>query len=318
MSSTQLKTKSQKQTRTNVDTIMFTAEEARAWEIAPMQRELRTNDKVRLLAQEVADDDGVIPGILTFGIMGSKRYLLDGQHRREAFLLSGCGVGYADVRNVFFDNLGDMGKEFVRLNSALVKMKPDDILRGMEQSSPALRKIRAACPWIGYDCIRRGERSPVVGMSLVLRAWVASSREVPSNSTMAAAAAAQQLQPDDADHLVGFLTAMMDAWGRDEEFQRLWGGLNLTLCMWLWRRVVITSWGPRAVRLSAAEAKRVFAGLSANEGYLDWLVGRQLAERNRAPAYTRLTEILGNRISADRGKKVAFPRPAWALGRKAR
>lgn len=161
----------EKATKTTVETIGFSRDEANDWKVPPFQRPLRVNDKVRLLAEQIGNDGGVIPGVLTFGVIGRDRFIVDGQHRREAFVLSGKAEGYADARTCYFDTMAEMGEEFVRLNSQLVRMRPDDILRGLESSLPSLQAVRAACPFVGYDMIRRGDRCPILSMSAVLRAW---------------------------------------------------------------------------------------------------------------------------------------------------
>src|SRR5579872_6434244 len=118
----------EKQTSSRVDTIMFTKAEAKAWTLAPFQRPPATNKKVEACTEEIRTAGGVIPGIVTFGEILDKRYLIDGQQRRNAFLASGLEVGYADVRICTFETMADMAREFDRLNSHLVSMKPDDHL----------------------------------------------------------------------------------------------------------------------------------------------------------------------------------------------
>lgn len=310
-------TKPQRTTHSRVDTISFSVEEATTWPLPPFQRELRVNDKVRALAEEIGRDGGVLPGILSFGILNGRQYLIDGQHRRQAFLLSGQETGYADVRYATFETMAEMGEEFVRLNSALVKMRPDDILRGMESSITALKRIRSDLPFVGYDMIRRGASSPVLSMSILLRAWAGSADEIPKGKGSAYQCASQM---DDAQTvlLIKFLRHAFDAWGRDEEYSRLWGALNLTLCMWLYRRVVVARTAPRHILMDDETFCRALGSLSASNKYLEWLEGRLLTERDRAPAYTRITDVMGGRVSMLKQKKVIWPRPAWALGKKGR
>jgi hypothetical protein len=44
---------------------------------------------------------------------------------------------------------------------------------------------------------------------------------------------------------------------------------------------------------------------------LDWLVGRSIGERDRVPAYGRLQTTFVHRATAETGKKVVLPQPAW-------
>jgi hypothetical protein len=85
----------------------------------------------------------------------------------------------ADVRSIIFDDLAEMADEFVNLNSRLVNMRPDDILRGLEESMPQIRRIHESCEFVGYTQIRRGPSSPLVGISRLLRCWHISGRRCP-------------------------------------------------------------------------------------------------------------------------------------------
>jgi hypothetical protein len=309
-----LKTASEKKTRTVVDTIRFTRDTVINWKLPDFQRPLKVNAKVLALAEEIKRDGGVLPGIITLGVLNGTTYKVDGQHRCEAFLLSGLDEGFTDIRTHYFDSIGDMADEYVRLNQQLVRMRPDDILRGIEPSSPPLQEIRKRCPFVGYDMIRRSERSPIVSMSMVLRAWRGSSTEVPAPHGVAASASSlgQTLTDEEARPLIDFLHCALDGFGRDPEYVRLWGGLNVILCMWLYRRMVITQWSPRTPRLTKEQFKKCLMSLSANEDYLDWLVGRHLGERDRSPAYNKIRSSFAQRLEMETGKKVSMPSPAWS------
>lgn len=302
----------QRATRTGLDTILVTPELARAWQVPPFQRALRVNAKVRALAETIKGDDGVIPGILTIGVLERQQWLLDGQHRREAFLMSEVEEGYADIRMAHFETMGEMGEEFVRLNSQLVRMSPDDVLRGLEGISPALAKIRKDCPCVGYDQIRRGGNSPVVSMSALLRCWFGSAADTPSNGGMSALQLAQQTSTDDAEAVARFLKLALEAWGRDANYFRLWTNINLTICMWLYRRLVVNPHSTKTRRLTREQFERCLMSLSTDSTYLDWLVGRQLGNRDRSPAYARIKAAFVRRLQQDTGHKHLLPQPAWA------
>lgn len=307
------KTRNEKQTHTVVDTIKVTPAIVKSWLIGPHQRPLRVNDKVRALAEEIKNDGGVWPGMVTLGQIGAKTYVLDGQHRREAFLLSGQAEGYTDVRVHFFDNLEDMGPEFVRLNSCLVRMGPDDILRALEGTYPNLHDLRELCPFIGYDNMRRNPSSAMISMSQALRWWESSRQECPSTPTYSAQQLAEKLSEEDVGNLANFLNLANDAFGRDPGYYRLWGSLNMTLCAWLYRNTVMTQYSPRVPKLTDELFRSCLMSLSANSLYLDWLVGRKIGDRDRSAAYHRIKQTFADRLREELHRKVALPSPAWYL-----
>jgi hypothetical protein len=304
-------TSAEKVTRTTVDTIEITPDLVSSWIIPPFQRPLRVNQKVIALAEMIKQDGGVIPGMLTVGVLGAKRYLLDGQHRREAFLISKCATGYVDIRVHHFESMPEMGEEFVNLNSQLVRMRPDDILRGLEGTIESLSKIRKHCSFVGYDMIRRSDRAPIVSMSALLRCWLASHTEVPRNAGIPAQQLAMTLTEDESDNIVQFLDLAFQAWGRDEQYARLWGSLNLIICMWMYRRMVVTQYSPKTPRLTKDMFRKCLMSVSSTGDYLDWLVGRKMSERDRSPCYARLKAIFAKRIEVELGSKVFLPAPAW-------
>ena len=156
-----------KDERTVMDTWVLTSESIEAWRIPPFQRPLRVNDKVRQIGEEIKTTE-VIPGVITLGIVDTGRdrstYLMDGQHRIEGFRISGLKEAFADMRILHFSNMADMGVAFVNLNSQIVKMRPDDILRGMEGHIEGVRIVRERCNFVGYDQVRRGTHSPILGV----------------------------------------------------------------------------------------------------------------------------------------------------------
>jgi hypothetical protein len=306
--------KAEKQTHTTVDTIELDHGLIGGWKPPPFQRPLKVNAKVTALVETIKLDGGVIPGVITLGVIGKDTYLLDGQHRIHAFLLSELERGYADIRVCHFDSVGAMGEEFVALNSRLVNFRPDDILKGLEASSSSLQKIRAKCPFVGYDMVRRGDRSPLLSMSAVLRCWYGSGPEAPTGGGTSAMELARTITDEDADAATSFLQLAYHAWGRDSEYVRLWGNLNLILCMWLYRRTVIAQYSPNTVKLSKELFQKCLLSLSANGLYLDWLVGRNLNDRDRSPAYARVKALFAKRVEDETGKKPRLPSPTWAHG----
>jgi hypothetical protein len=301
-----------KTTHTATDTLLVTNAIIQSWKAPPFQRPLRINDKVRALAGEIKQSDGVIPGVITLGKLGRDTYLLDGQHRCHAFLMAELAEGYADVRLHQFSDVGEMGEEFVRLNSRLVNLRPDDILRGLEESTPQIRLIRQRCAFVAYDQVRRNEKSAVLSMSALLRCWAHAERETPTSSSGSAATMATQITVDQADELIGALLIFDRAWGRDPEYWKLWSNLNLTLCLWLYKRTVVAPYTPATTRITKEQFYKCMTAMSAASGYLDWLVGRNLSDRDRSPAYMRIKAVVAKRYHEETGRKPRLPQPPWS------
>lgn len=312
-------TDAEKNTETTLDCIEVTPNDVKSWKLPPFQRDLRRNEKVIAVSEKIKKDGGVIPGVLTLGILDKERYLVDGQHRREAFLLSGCTIGFCDIRVLHFVDMAAMGDEFVNINDSLVKMRPDDILRGLEASYEPLAKIRRRCTFVGYDYIRRNEKSPLMSMSQAIRCWTGSMNEVPkSGGGGSAAHLARTFTMEDAEALTAFLHCAFNAWGRDAVNARLWASLNLTLCMWLYRRTVITQWSARTPKLTNEMFTKCLMAVSAADIYVDWLAGRNLGGHQMSPAYGRLKGLFVGRLELETGKKVSFPQPTWATSASGR
>jgi hypothetical protein len=214
-----------------------------------------------------------------------------------------------------FDSMADLAVGFVESQAHLKSMKPDDVLRPMELFTPTLAKIRKECPFVGYDYIRRSQTSPIVSMAMLMRTWYQAHRDIPSGGGLVAKTLAQELDEVRADHLIRFLNVCYKAWGRDIEYAKLWGALNLTICAWLYLRLVIDRdrGVKRYVLMNDSEFKVCLMGLSASPDYLDWLVGRTLGERDRSPCYQRVKAIFVKRMVefGATGKKSMMPQPSW-------
>lgn len=305
-------------TKTTLDTIEITGRLVGSWKSPPFQRTLTINQKVKHLIEEVRRD-GVIPGVLTLGILDDVVYVVDGQHRLNACLQADLPVAYADVRWHYFDSMAAMAAEYVRINTPLVRLRPDDVLKGLEQSNVYLKRIRSKCPYIGYDVVRRTQHSPVLSMSTFLRVWFGTRAESPV-LWGSALMVAEQLDDQETDAAIEFIQTCFEAWHRDVEYSKLYGSLNLILCGWLWRNVVKATQPKqkkgisRCDKMTIDQFKRGMMSLSAASDYLEWLVGRRISDHDRAPAYGRMKSILVNRYLQDQKSKLRLPQPAWTRG----
>lgn len=295
-----------------LETIELTSEMCDSWKRPVWQREITRNSKVSEISREILETR-VIPGTLTIGEFDGKQWRIDCQHRIHAFEASGIDSAYADVRFLTCDSQAEMAEEYNRLNSHAVKMRPDDYLRALELQYSNLALVRDRCPFIGYDKARRELTvSPILGMGSVLRYWFGSATDVPIGGTGQPRELAQQLTNVEADYLCEFLLLALEFWTRDPAYSVLWGRLNMVLTMWVFRRSVASlafrSNEDRVPRQVFAECMRA---LRMDPGYLDWLHGRILNQRDRGPAYARLRKIMTRAITKT-GVRVSLPTPAWA------
>lgn len=307
--------------QSRMETLIISVDEVRHWQVPKCQRPLRVNPKVVLIAETLKTTE-CIEGVLTLGKLPGDPtiYIVDGQHRLEAFKLSGLQEVIADIRMINFESMIELALEFVRINSVIVKMRPDDILRGLEDIIPALAAIRGACPFVSYGNVRRAGNSddPVLSMSVVVRCWTGSAGETPSSgASTSSAVTAENIEAGSLQSLILFLNTAEAAWGRDPEYYRLWGALNLTLCMWMWRRLVIDrdrAGNKKVVLLNINEFKECLMAVSANGDYLAWLPGRAMSDRDRSPCYVRLKAIIARRLKTKMfdGGKLMLPQPAWS------
>jgi hypothetical protein len=298
--------------RKRVDTIVLDAKTMATLKNPSFQRPFKHTAAVSQVV-EVIRQTGVFPGILTIGVYQDKLWVIDGQHRLEGVRLSERGDVLADVHYVECDSVEEMAEEFRQLNSALVKFSPDDLLRAKEVQSPSLQRLRARCKFIGYDHVRHNDTtSPILSMSQVIRAWFGSEPDVPSVHG-SASSLADRLTLDDAVELANFLNMAFEAWGRDKVYARLWSQLNLTLVLWVYRRSVLAP--PQKVQrrthLTREQFGKCMHALSADGGYLDYLLGRKFNDDHRGPTYARIKQVFVRRLRDEGISNALFPNASW-------
>ncbi len=305
--------------QSSMETLVISVDQVSEWRVPGFQRPVRVNAKVLAMAEELKHGEVSLSGVITLGKVAKepRLWIVDGQHRLEAFKMSGVKEVIADVRIVHFDDMAEMADQFVELNTALVKMRPDDILRGLEPTCVNLQRIRAACPFVGYDKIRRNSSSgPILGISAVATCWHGSGQETPVAhcSGSSVATVIQAFDKESIEQFVRFLNIAMAAWGRDPEYQRFWTKLNLILCMWLWRNLVLDRQRglKRSVVLDDAMFRKCLMAVSADRTYGEWLQGRNTMERDRSPALRHLKRIFVARLALEGIKGAKLPQPAWS------
>lgn len=203
-----------------METLIVTLDQVQKWQKPRFQRDKRVNKKVLEIADKLRNGEVMLSGSITPGRLprDPTLYIVDGQHRLEAFKISGLDEIIIDLRIIECDTWGEMADEYVKLNTPLARMQPDDILRGLEETSPVISAIRREAPFVGYGSVRRSASGSgaILSMSAMLRCWWGSSGETPTGNTSGVSAAqlAESMDMDSTHQLLRFLNCAHEAWGR--------------------------------------------------------------------------------------------------------
>jgi hypothetical protein len=299
--------------KTQMETKLLSLEELDSWVLPPFQREEQQTKKVIEFAEMLKQNGGMIGGVIHLGLLRGETapiYLVDGQQRRSACHLSERDTFIADTSLKVYDSMVEMAEDFRKVNSRLVPLKPDDLLRACEVTHAPIAQLRKDCPFVGYGNIRRQESSPVLSMSAALKSWFGSGLQTPG-ATGQAINMLDQFTDTQRQLLTVFLLMAYHAWGVDKTNARLWSNPNLTMCMYLYRKLMLEPNNRRGAVPGEMFGKCLMS-VSANSSYYDWLQGRHLRERDRSPCYKRLRFIFAERLTKEYGGKTfRMPSPSW-------
>ena len=297
-----------------METKLLTLEEMNAWVLPPFQREEVQNKKVVEFAEGLKRNGGLIGGVIHLGVLRNETtiFLVDGQQRRGGCNLTGLNEFIADVSLKIYDSMATMAEDFKSINSRLVALRPDDLLRAYEMSHADLRQLRAECPFVGYANVRRSsEKGAILSMGATLKCWFGSAMPTPACQGNAIELL-DQFTETQRQQLTVFLHAAHSAWGNEKECFRLWCNLNLLMCMYLFRKLTLEPTNRRAA-VPPDMFRKCLLSVSAASQYSDWLQGRSTAERDRGPCYKRLKCIFADRLTQEYGGNFTYrmPKPEW-------
>jgi hypothetical protein len=220
----------------------------------------------------------------------------------------------AELRWEFFDDYAKMALRFDKLQRHMAKMKPDDGLRALEHSVPVLAYIKKSCLFVGYGKIQRAEStSASLSMSVLVRCWVGSESAVPTSSPGAARELVQAMDQSTAERCVEFATLAFRAWENNSEFGPLWGTVNLTLCIWLYRRMVLAP--STEVKPMTREQFGRFLMALTDDDYIEFLRGKQMTRNSRNAVMTRLETRLTTFLKKvdPKVRRPCLPKRDWAI-----
>jgi len=284
---------------------IVTVAEMTQWASPPFQRpvvEGRAN--LREVAR-IIRDTGEVPGVVTLGELDGVLYLIDGQHRRRATEMSERTEVMVYLVILKCLTMEEMSRRFLALNSSIVPIKVDDRLRSAEITNPNLRMIRDLCGFVGY----RKSAHHVVTMSVVLRSFLASCRDTPGPLT--GVLSSDRITLAEAEELAAALAVLYKSWGNTAGQESLWGGLNLSVCLWLYRRVVFEAATTRNTTVTPDEFSVAMVGLT-DRVYLEWLRGKSTGPMFFPGTYDRIKSCLVAWLRSEGRTRIRLPSPSFA------
>ena len=154
------------------------------WAKPDFQRPVAENKNLGELAVQIQDQGWLLTAIY-LGIWMGKTYLVDGQHRMQAFIASGLEQMSVPVITKYYldgaKGLAAMCEDFLRINSHIKNPTANDMLKALEGKNSHIKEIRTNCPFVGYTHLRRTESAPILGMAQAIRALVVSRQEIPGS-----------------------------------------------------------------------------------------------------------------------------------------
>jgi len=244
--------------------------EARRWVVPEeVQRKYRETKKHEGLVEYIEENEE-IPDVIMLGTLPNDPtiYIVDGQHRQVKFLASRVNEAFARIRWEEYDTMEQIGLAFYTANGGKSLLtSADDMLRSKHLSSPPLYRLVTECPFIGFDYIRFGDGGPVMSASAAVKSWIASGLDKPRSALgKSVGVLVDNVTDEETEDMIRFYKMCYKVWGKDKENRRMWLNINVALCAWLYRRLVL---GQKKIgRLSSLteeEFEYCLATLAAND-----------------------------------------------------
>lgn len=316
----ELKTAAEKRSRTVSKTVILDFEDCEAsWKVVgDIQRGSSLTKKIVEVGEDIGGS-GIFPSTIYIAVWEGNQYINDGLQRfsgwRDAVSKGGPTQVAANVQWEYFpdgpDGKAKMGERFAKLQLTLKRHRPDDGLRAIQHSLPAIKLIADECPNVGFGAVQRSNsKNTSLSMAVALQSWASSASEQ-CTSSGSARDLAYRLTMDDAKKCVSFLTVARGAWGSTVEYNRLWGPVNLSVCMWLYRRMVVDP-EQGVTPLTAKQFSNCLVTLTNDtpkSTYVEWLRAKPSSAENRRMALANhIRPRFISRIRQEKIRKHSSPK----------
>lgn len=310
--------------------IKLTPDVIKSWLTPYWQRPVRFNAKGRQLTEDIKLtrklDSVMIVGVVKKRNGKFDLYLVDGHHRKAAFLRSGAPYMDIDVKFVYVDKVEELSPLYLNCQEQITKSTANDNLQGLAVTNEVLQHIKSKCEFITYEGVRLGTIAHSINMSTVVQIWYDSMLDPPKKNTLTPSVSitelAKKLTVDDADHIVQFMTLCRDNFEFKKLSSGLWLHINLVLCLWLFRVLVLREvWeGGEVYKVKHLTPRQFGVGLLGlkNDKYYLTLMRKKLnSSVDRKEAYQSIAKLFASNLrSCGVVSNPKLPRPQWAYGKK--
>ena len=281
------------------------------WKLPNWGREPKSND----IVVSVAADLQVNPHLkstLILGIYDNAIWKIDGNHRLLGFLTSGLPSMTAYCMFHKCTSHEDMYRIYRIYQRHIRTPTKDDNLKGFEVTHPPLKTISSKCKFVTYGSLKDYETSRIK-MTSVVQAWFDSLSYLPKHVRSNIEEQAKKIDESAARKINEFLMVCKE--GLTLQISVLWKQINITLLLWLYRRVV---WemvdeeheGSDYPVLTKDEFVCGLQGLQASS-YYQALFQREL-EKDRLETYNSLISHFRNNLrSCGIKRRMTLPKPNW-------
>lgn len=291
------------------EVVVVTVALVNSWERPDFQRMFKQTKNVVDATNQIGRTEE-IPGTIWIGVWEGRSYVVDGQHRIEAFLGANIAEALASVAFKAFDSYDAMARFYRMINTPLRSFSAQDNLKAAAVEYESLRIIEREATFASWYKPKRNS-GKTIQISSMVRFWGMARSDAPGGSAQVVAVAAG-MNKLAAHRLCVFGSLCHDAWGTDSGYAALWGGLNFPVVLWLYARTVLRDPEPslRVTRLDQPAFKKALVSL-CDESYVDWLRGRNSLQNFRSPCYNKIKQRFKATLEK-RGERLTLPSPDWA------
>jgi hypothetical protein len=207
------------------------------WQVPEYNRETTDTKKVNELVEALLREPVLRYDHFIISCRECVLRKVDCNHRVRAFEKSGLPAIRVNIHYIRFDSEEEEVEAYRQKQYQLKRSTPNDRLKVVARTHQPLQRIAELCNFVTFDKACAGQAGKLVTMSTVVQVYEWSKTNPPrSRSVSSIEDLAKTLTAEDAAQIVEFLLLCREYF--EVKNPSLWKVSNLTLCLWLYRRLI--------------------------------------------------------------------------------